>query len=99
MLESFPFGQLGIIASLFVEHDVVLLASPSRDLQQDVVQFVAKREAAGKRISTSKSEAMFLSQKRVDCPLQVGGGAEGGGLGEEGLEISKTLPPTQTRSR
>ena len=25
------------------------------------------------RISTSKSEAMVLSQKRVDCPLQVGG--------------------------
>ena len=25
------------------------------------------------RISTSKSEAMVLSRKRVDCPLQVGG--------------------------
>ena len=25
------------------------------------------------RISTSKSEAMVLSWKRVDCPLQVGG--------------------------
>ena len=25
------------------------------------------------RISTFKSEAMVLSQKRVDCPLQVGG--------------------------
>ena len=25
------------------------------------------------KISTSKSEAMVLSRKRVDCPLQVGG--------------------------
>ncbi|KAI3365336.1 hypothetical protein L3Q82_010422 [Scortum barcoo] len=28
------------------------------------------REAAGMRISTSKSEAMVLSRKRVDCPLR-----------------------------
>ena len=25
------------------------------------------------KINTSKSEAMVLSQKKVDCPLQVGG--------------------------
>ncbi|KAI3373481.1 hypothetical protein L3Q82_021949 [Scortum barcoo] len=30
-------------------------------------------EAAGMRISTSKSEAMVLDRKRVACPLQVGG--------------------------
>jgi len=30
-------------------------------------------EAAEMRISTSKSEAMVLSQKRMACPLQVGG--------------------------
>ncbi|MDF4355550.1 hypothetical protein P3445_23995, partial [Vibrio parahaemolyticus] len=35
--------------------------------------FAAECEAAGMRISTSKSEAVVLSQKRVDCPLQVGG--------------------------
>ena len=28
---------------------------------------------AGMKISTSKSEAMVLSQKTMDCPLQVGG--------------------------
>ncbi|KAI3363659.1 hypothetical protein L3Q82_001288 [Scortum barcoo] len=32
-----------------------------------------KCEAAGMRISTSKSEAMVLDWKRVACPLQVGG--------------------------
>ncbi|KAI3358099.1 hypothetical protein L3Q82_003107 [Scortum barcoo] len=32
-----------------------------------------KCEAAGMRISTSKSEAMVLDRKRVACPLQVGG--------------------------
>ncbi|KAI3362222.1 hypothetical protein L3Q82_012540 [Scortum barcoo] len=30
-------------------------------------------EAAGMRISTSKSEAMVLDRKRVACPLRVGG--------------------------
>ncbi|KAI3374678.1 hypothetical protein L3Q82_021250 [Scortum barcoo] len=32
-----------------------------------------KCEAAGMRISTSKSEAMVLDRKRVACPLRVGG--------------------------
>ncbi|KAI3372096.1 hypothetical protein L3Q82_006949 [Scortum barcoo] len=32
-----------------------------------------KGEAAGMRISTSKSEAMVLDRKRVACPLRVGG--------------------------
>ncbi|KAI3352999.1 hypothetical protein L3Q82_019575 [Scortum barcoo] len=36
-------------------------------------QFAAECEAAGMRISTSKSEAMVLDQKRVACPLRVGG--------------------------
>ncbi|KAI3375630.1 hypothetical protein L3Q82_003944 [Scortum barcoo] len=35
--------------------------------------FAAECEAAGMRISTSKSEAMVLDRKRVACPLQVGG--------------------------
>uniref|UniRef100_A0AAV2MIF0 Reverse transcriptase domain-containing protein n=1 Tax=Knipowitschia caucasica TaxID=637954 RepID=A0AAV2MIF0_KNICA len=33
----------------------------------------AECEAAGMRISTSKSEAMVLDRKKVPCPLQVGG--------------------------
>ncbi|KAI3369675.1 hypothetical protein L3Q82_024520 [Scortum barcoo] len=32
-----------------------------------------KCEAAERRISTSKSEAMVLDRKRVACPLRVGG--------------------------
>ncbi|KAI3363688.1 hypothetical protein L3Q82_001312 [Scortum barcoo] len=37
--------------------------------------FAAECEAAGMRISTSKSEAMVLDldRKRVACPLRVGG--------------------------
>ncbi len=34
--------------------------------------FAAKCEADGMMISTSKSEAMLLSRKPVDCPLRVG---------------------------
>ncbi|KAI3362173.1 hypothetical protein L3Q82_012491, partial [Scortum barcoo] len=33
--------------------------------------FAAECEAAGMRISTSKSEAMVLDRKRVVCPLRV----------------------------
>ncbi|TWW75763.1 hypothetical protein D4764_13G0004250 [Takifugu flavidus] len=36
-------------------------------------QRAAECEAAGMRISTFKSEALVLDQKRVACPLQVGG--------------------------
>ncbi|KAI3357068.1 hypothetical protein L3Q82_015455, partial [Scortum barcoo] len=54
--------------------DVVLLASSSRqDLQHVLERFAAECEAAGMRISTSKSEAMVLDRKRVACPLRVGG--------------------------
>ena len=35
--------------------------------------FATKYEAAGVRISSSKSEAMILSRKGVNCPLQVKG--------------------------
>ncbi|KAI3377238.1 hypothetical protein L3Q82_009150, partial [Scortum barcoo] len=44
-----------------------------QDLQHVLERFAAECEAAGMRISTSKSEAMVLDQKRVVCPLQVGG--------------------------
>ncbi|KAI3370691.1 hypothetical protein L3Q82_007248 [Scortum barcoo] len=52
---------------------VVLLASSNQDLQHVLGWFAAKCEAAGMRISTSKSEAMVLDRKRVACPLRVGG--------------------------
>ncbi|KAI3365898.1 hypothetical protein L3Q82_000883 [Scortum barcoo] len=53
--------------------DVVLMASSGQDLQHVLERFAAECEAAGMRISTSKSEAMVLDRKRVACPLQVGG--------------------------
>ncbi|KAI3372029.1 hypothetical protein L3Q82_006899 [Scortum barcoo] len=39
-------------------NDIVLLASSNQDFQHVLGQFAAKCEAAGMRISTSKSEAM-----------------------------------------
>ncbi|KAI3355947.1 hypothetical protein L3Q82_004493 [Scortum barcoo] len=49
--------------------DVVLMASSSQDLQHVLERFAAECEAAGMRISTSKSEAMVLDRKRVACAL------------------------------
>ncbi|TWW61062.1 TNF receptor-associated factor 2 [Takifugu flavidus] len=59
------------IASLLFADDVVLLASSARDLQLSLDRFAAACEAAGMRISTSKSEAMVLSRKKVECLLRV----------------------------
>ena len=42
------------------------------DLQHSLDRFAVKCEAAGMRISTSKSEAMVLIRKPMDCLLQVG---------------------------
>ena len=56
------FGGLRI-ASLLLADDVVLMAPSACDLQQSQDRFAAKCEAAGMRISTSKSEAMVLSRK------------------------------------
>ncbi|TWW65586.1 hypothetical protein D4764_21G0004860 [Takifugu flavidus] len=50
---------------------VVLLASLARDLQRSLDRFTATCEAAGMRISTSKSKAMVLNRKKVECPLRV----------------------------
>ena len=61
------------ISSLLFADDVVLLAPLSQDLQHVLGWFAAKREAAGMKISTSKSEAMALDWKKVACSLQVGG--------------------------
>ncbi|KAK3541007.1 hypothetical protein QTP86_010128 [Hemibagrus guttatus] len=54
-------------------YDVVLLAPSSLDLQHALGHFAAECEAAGMRVSTSKSEAMVLNRKKVACTLQVGG--------------------------
>ncbi|XP_054645392.1 uncharacterized protein LOC129188622 isoform X4 [Dunckerocampus dactyliophorus] len=46
--------------------NVVLMASSSCDLQRLLRRFASECEASGMRLSTSKSEAMVLSWKRVD---------------------------------
>ncbi|KAK3519713.1 hypothetical protein QTP70_002681 [Hemibagrus guttatus] len=66
------FGDHSISSLLFAD-DVVLLAASSLDLQHALGRFVAECEAAGMRVSTSKSEAMVLNRKKVACTLQVGG--------------------------
>ncbi|XDV13498.1 hypothetical protein PO909_001890 [Leuciscus waleckii] len=70
--EGVRFGDHTISSLLFAD-DVVVLAPSDQDLQHALGRFAAECEAAGMRISTSKSEAMVLSRKRVVCPLQVGG--------------------------
>ncbi|KAI3371761.1 hypothetical protein L3Q82_024310 [Scortum barcoo] len=57
--EGVRFGNHRISSLLFAD-DVVLLASSSQDLQRVLERFAAECEAAGMRISTSKSEAMVL---------------------------------------
>ncbi|KAK3561496.1 hypothetical protein QTP86_005997 [Hemibagrus guttatus] len=62
-----------MISSLLFADDVVLLAPSSLDLLHALGRFAAECEAAGMRVSTSKSEAMVLDRKKVACTLQVGG--------------------------
>uniref|UniRef100_A0A8C6KY55 Reverse transcriptase domain-containing protein n=1 Tax=Nothobranchius furzeri TaxID=105023 RepID=A0A8C6KY55_NOTFU len=69
-VEGIRFGGLRIRSLLFAD-DVVLLASSERDLQLSLERFAAECEAAGMRISSSKSETMVLIQKRVECLLRV----------------------------
>lgn len=47
-------------------------ASSDGDLQHTLGWFAAKCEAAGKRVSTSKSEVMVSCRRTVDCSLRVG---------------------------
>ncbi|KAK3558989.1 hypothetical protein QTP86_000117 [Hemibagrus guttatus] len=53
--------------------DVVLLAPSSQDLHHAQGHFAAECEVVGMRVSTSKSVAMVLNQKKVACILPVGG--------------------------
>ena len=69
--EGLQFGGLRIASLLFAD-DVVLMAPSASDLQHSLDWFAADCKAAGMRISTSKSEAMVLSRKPMDCPLRVG---------------------------
>ncbi|TWW68222.1 hypothetical protein D4764_19G0000200 [Takifugu flavidus] len=69
-VEGIQFGDLRIGSLLFAD-DVVLLTSSARDLQLSLDRFAAACEAAGMKISTSKSEAMVLNRKKVECLLRV----------------------------
>ncbi|KAK3560105.1 hypothetical protein QTP86_033893, partial [Hemibagrus guttatus] len=71
-LEGVQFGDHRISSLIFAD-DVVLLAPSSLDLHHALGRFAAECEAAGMRVSTSKSEAMVLDRKKVACTLQVGG--------------------------
>ncbi|KAK3552026.1 hypothetical protein QTP70_031588, partial [Hemibagrus guttatus] len=71
-MEGDRFGNHRISSLIFAD-DVVLLAPSSLDLQHALGHFAAECEAAGMRVSTSKSEAMVLDRKKVACTLQVGG--------------------------
>ncbi|KAK0138170.1 putative uncharacterized transposon-derived protein F52C9.6 [Merluccius polli] len=68
-VQGVRFGDLRIGSLLFAD-DVALLASSDRDLQLSLDRFEC--EAAGMRISTSKSESMVVNRKRVECTLRVG---------------------------
>jgi len=70
-VEQVRFGGLGIASLLFAD-DVVLLASSDHDLRHSLGCFAAECEAASMRVNTSKSEAMVLCRKPVDCSLRVG---------------------------
>ncbi|KAI3358216.1 hypothetical protein L3Q82_003219 [Scortum barcoo] len=63
----------GCSVSVRPEQELGSHCRSSQDLQHVLERFAAECEAAGMRISTSKSEAMVLDRKRVACPLQVGG--------------------------
>ncbi|KAK3538698.1 hypothetical protein QTP86_013041 [Hemibagrus guttatus] len=70
---ALPAAQPGAGGSPVFADDIVLLAPSSLDLQHALGRFAAECEAAGLRVSTSKSEAMVLNRKKVACTLQVGG--------------------------
>ncbi|KAI3356566.1 hypothetical protein L3Q82_017766 [Scortum barcoo] len=79
--EGVRFGNHRISSLLFAD-DVVLLASSSQDLQHVLERFAAECEAAGMRISTSKSEAMVLDLEKGGVPSPGGwrGPASSGGV-------------------
>uniref|UniRef100_A0A8C6M0A0 Reverse transcriptase domain-containing protein n=1 Tax=Nothobranchius furzeri TaxID=105023 RepID=A0A8C6M0A0_NOTFU len=66
-VEGICFGGLRIRSLLFADD----VASSERDLQLSLEQFAAECEAAGMRISSSKSETMVLIQKSVECILRA----------------------------
>ncbi|KAK3574089.1 hypothetical protein QTP86_002857 [Hemibagrus guttatus] len=64
---------LRAVRSLYNRSRSLVRIASCLDLQHALGCFAAECEAAGMRISTSKSEAMVLDRKKVACTLQVGG--------------------------
>ncbi|KAK3506157.1 hypothetical protein QTP70_018390, partial [Hemibagrus guttatus] len=64
---------LRAVRSLYNRSRSLVLIASCLDLQHALGRFAAVCEAAGMRVSTSKSEAMVLDRKKVACTLQVGG--------------------------
>lgn len=60
------------MSSLLFVDKLVLFASSNNELQLLLGQFAAECVVTGMKNSTSNSEAMVLSWKRVDCPFQAG---------------------------
>ncbi|KAK3564292.1 hypothetical protein QTP86_012012 [Hemibagrus guttatus] len=64
---------LRAVRSLYNRSRSLVRIASCLDLQHALGRFAAECEAAGMRVSTSKSEAMVLDRKKVVCTLQVGG--------------------------
>ncbi|KAK3522957.1 hypothetical protein QTP86_010312 [Hemibagrus guttatus] len=64
---------LRAVRSLYNRSRSLVRIASCLDLQHALGRFAAECEAAGMRVSTSKSEAMVLDWKKVACTLQVGG--------------------------
>jgi len=69
----------GVVVDTPLQHRVDIISTPSAgtwrvhgSLPNWSTCVLWTREAAGMRISTSKSENMVLSRKRLECPLWVG---------------------------
>ncbi|KAI3369576.1 hypothetical protein L3Q82_024385 [Scortum barcoo] len=71
--EGVRFGNHRISSLLFAWMMLSCWLHQARTFSSVLERFAAECEAAGMRISTSKSEAMVLDRKRVACPLRVGG--------------------------
>ncbi len=67
--ENIWYGGLRIVSLLFAD-DVVLLALSDPDFHCTLGWFVARSKAAGTRVSSSRSEAIVLCWKVVDCSFQ-----------------------------
>lgn len=70
--EGIAIGDV-FVSSLQFADDLWMAASSAQDLQSSLDRVAAECEAAGMRISTSKTETLVLSRQPVDCNIQVSG--------------------------